>query len=600
MRPHFATTAEPGKRAIEGGPATDDAGSREKGLIVWWIMLTFSEDGPTADKQMRAVIFYLTTFGYIDGDFDQSEKEFVRNYVRKLVEHRVHGSVPESDPKLRAELTQKFTTHFHEVFEGIDNQVKDLFTEAVAEGEAQDTFVHSKLKLRCFEIFKSFDQKNQEQLMDTIDELIQADGQVHPAEAKLRGELAALLEEELGVELIEEEADSRTIAVSKNAELVPALENHPFFEQFEHHYTTNSDRLKRQVEADRKLIDDVIGQLSRQRERGKGRLTGKRTVAELAGTEPFLDGHVHVLSPKPGREYELIVVGDLHGCYSCLKAALMQSDFFAKVNRFVEDPVSNPEPKLVLLGDYIDRGMFSYQGVLRSAMQLFLRAPDHVYLLRGNHEYYIEHQGKVLGAVRPSEAMDTLKPHLSQEVFAHYMQLFDALPNMLLFDRILFVHGGIARDLLLKERYKDLSSLNDWDIRFQMMWSDPSTADVIPATLQEQSSRFPFGRLQSQAFLQRIGCHTLIRGHEKVDEGFRRVYDDANQLLITLFSAGGSDNKDLPPDSSYRSVTPMAMTVKFKDGKSEIIPWKIDYALYNAPERNKFFESRPEIEHRPG
>src|SRR5215831_10018997 len=44
-------------------------------------MLTFSKDGPTADKQMRAVIFYLTTFGYIDGDFDASEKSFVRDYV---------------------------------------------------------------------------------------------------------------------------------------------------------------------------------------------------------------------------------------------------------------------------------------------------------------------------------------------------------------------------------------------------------------------------------------------------------------------------------------------------------------------------------------
>jgi hypothetical protein len=563
-------------------------------------MLKFSQDGPTADKQMRAVIFYLTTFGYIDGDFDQSEKEFVRSYVRKLVEARVHDAVPESDPKLRAELTAKFTTHFHEVFESIDRQVKELFTEAVAEGEAQDTFVFSKLKLRCFEIFKSFDPGNQEQLMDTIDELIHADGQVHPAELKFRGELSALLEEDLGVELLEDEADGRTSAVGLGKKLVPSSENHPFFDQFEHHYTADAGRLRQQVEADRKLIDRVIAQLDKQRAAGVGKLAGKRNVAEFRGSEPFLDGHVHVLSPKPGREYELTVVGDLHGCYSCLKAVLMQTDFFAKVNRFVQDPASAPEPKLVLLGDYIDRGMFSYQGVLRSAMQLFLRAPNHVYLLRGNHEYYIEHQGKVLGAVRPSEAMNTLKPHLSQEVFAHYMQLFDALPNMLFFERILFVHGGIARDLLLKEKYRDLSSLNDWDIRFQMMWSDPSTADVIPATLQEQSSRFPFGRLQSQAFLQRVGCHTLVRGHEKVDEGFRRVYDDANQLLITLFSAGGSDNKDLPPDSSYRSVTPMAMTVKYADGKSEITPWPIDYRRYNSAETNKFFESRPEIEHQPG
>jgi hypothetical protein len=231
-------------------------------------------------------------------------------------------------------------------------------------------------------------------------------------------------------------------------------------------------------------------------------------------------------------------------------------------------------------------------------MQMFVTAPDHVYVLRGNHEYYVEHQGKVYGAVRPSEAMSTLKPHLSQEVFAHYMKLFDAMPNMLLFERFLFVHGGVARDLTLKEKYRDLSSLNDWDIRFEMMWSDPSSADVIPASLQKQSARFPFGRLQCQAFLQKIGCHTLVRGHEKVDEGFRRSYDDGNQLLITLFSAGGATNDDLPFESSYRSVTPMAMTIRFKDGQSKLTPLEIDYERYNDPAKNRFFQAPPEIQHR--
>src|SRR3954454_2309436 len=292
-------------------------------------MLKFSSNGPEAEKQMRAVIFYLTTFGYIDGDFDASEKEFVRGYIKKLVVHRVQGAGLEG--ATAAELTTKFTTHFLEVFESIDRQVMELFTEAVAEGEAQDTFVHSKLKLRCFEIFKSFDTSNQEQLMDTIDELIRADGQVHPAELKFRGELAALLEADLGVELLEDESQVRTSAVAQGEKLVPSTENHPFFDQFEQHYTANPARLRQQVEADRKLIDRVITKLTEQRQVGAGRLKGKQSVAQLQGADPFLDGHVHMLQPQLGREYELIVVGDLHGCYSCLKAVLMQLDFFAKV-----------------------------------------------------------------------------------------------------------------------------------------------------------------------------------------------------------------------------------------------------------------------------
>src|SRR6187402_3266148 len=125
-------------------------------------MLTFSSNGPEAERQMRAVIFYMTTFGYIDGDFDDAEKAYVRDYIRKLVAHRVRGAVAD-DAHLATELTQKYATHFLEVFETIDHQVKDLFTEAVAEGEDQDTFVHSKLKLRCFEIFKGFDEANQAQ-----------------------------------------------------------------------------------------------------------------------------------------------------------------------------------------------------------------------------------------------------------------------------------------------------------------------------------------------------------------------------------------------------------------------------------------------------
>jgi len=557
-------------------------------------MLTFSSDGDEAEKQMRAVIFYLTTFGYIDGDFDSSEKEFVREYIRRLVGHRVVGAGVEG--QVASELTRKYSAHFLEVFEEVDRQVKDLFTEAVAEGEDQDTFVHAKLKLRCFEIFKSFDETNQEQLMETIDELIGADGVVHPAEAKFRGELADLLNSDLGIEL-EEDHGEKPLNVSRPARLKSSDRDNPFFDQFEQHYSANPAALTRQIESDRQMMDRVIAVLTQERVFGRNKLVGKKTVDEFAPGTQFMDGHVCLLTPESGKEYELTVIGDLHGCYSCLKAVVHQTNFFEKVAAYEKNPSEKVCPKLVLLGDYIDRGMFSYHGVLRSVLQLYLKAPEHVYVLRGNHEYYIEHQGKVFGAVRPSEAMNTLRPHLSEDVFQHYVQLFDALPTSFLFEKFLFVHGGIPKDHTIKEKFKDLSALNDWDVRFQMMWSDPSTADVIPAALQDQSSRFPFGRLQAQAFLQRIGCHTIFRGHEKVEEGFRVVYDQPQLTLFTVFSSGGSDNHDLPLDSSYRSVVPMAATLRYKDGKSEVTPLFIDYKSFNDPARNKFYQSAPEIAH---
>src|SRR6478752_879727 len=557
-------------------------------------MLKFSSNGPEAEKQMRAVIFYLTTFGYIDGDFNTAEKTFVRGYIERLVVHRVTSASLE--PAVAAELTAKFTTHFLEVFESIDRQVRDLFTEAVAEGEAQNDFVRAKLKLRCFEIFKSFDESSQEGLMETVDELINADGQVHPAEAKFRAELADLLNEQLGVELLDEETE-RPFAVSTPRTIATKAEDHPFFAQFEQHYSVDKAALVRQVGSDRTLMDRVIAIWDQQRALGRNKLKGKTNVGQFPPGSDFLDGHVHLTTPEAGKEYELTIIGDLHGCYSCLKAVLTQTDVLRKIAEYERNPERAVCPKLVLLGDYIDRGMFSYQGVLRSVLQLFAKYPDYVHVLRGNHEYYVEHQGKVYGAVRPSEAMSTLKPHFSDEVFQHYIRLFEAMPTSFLFEKFMFVHGGIPKDSAIKSLYKDLSSLNEWDIRFQMMWSDPSGADVIPASLQDQSARFPFGKLQCQAFLQRLGCHTIFRGHEKVDEGFRQTYAEDAYSLFTVFSSGGRTNDDLPVESSYRSVTPMAATLRFKDGRGEVTPFVIDYESFNDPARNKFYQSAPEIAH---
>ena len=551
-------------------------------------MLELDADPVVADRQMRAVIFYLTTFGHIDGDFDLSEKMFVRTYIRRLVEHRVSQGAAGLAAAAQGELVAKYTAHFHEVFEAIDLQVADLFTEAVSHDEDSDQFVHSRLKLRCFEIFQQFDRAGQEQLMDTIDELLMADGEAHPAEIKFRAELAALLEADLRVELVDEGVPAAT-TVHPAAVKDSGAGVHPFFDQFEHDWARDPGLMVRQIAADRQAMTRTRQILQEWRDKGRGKLAGKRTLDDLAGEGLFLDGHTWACPPKPGRCYEITVLGDLHGCYSCLKAAFMQSRFFEKVRLFHEDPALHPEPKLVLLGDYLDRGIFSLNGVLRTALLLFCTAPEHVVILRGNHEYFIEFEGRVFGGVKPSEAFDSLKGRAPDDVFRDYMLLFEDLPTALLFDRTLFVHGGIPRDRTFKSRYQDLSSLNDPDMRFEMMWSDPSSVDVIPAAPQEQSSRFPFGRLQALRFLQRIGCHTLIRGHEKVVEGFRRTYDDDNLLLITLFSAGGKDNHDLPPRSSYRQVTPMALTLSYEDGKSQITPWPIEYSTYNDPKRNAFF-----------
>ncbi|HEX7840800.1 MAG TPA: metallophosphoesterase [Kofleriaceae bacterium] len=567
-------------------------------------MLTFSQDPDVAEQQMNAIIFYLTAFGYIDGKFDFTEKTFVRIYIRQLVTARAKAAMPDADPATRDEVIARFVAHFLEVFEQIDRGVKDLFDEAVADGEDVEKFVYAKLKLRSYEIFQSFDPANQHELLICIDELIYADGSVHPAEEAFRKELEGLLDTHTSVEIheiegeIEDVREPNRVAIEGPASLRPRLDDHPFFESFEQHYSADPARIRTQVAADLDLMQRFIAKLGEQRRAGANRLAGKHTVSEFAGEQPFLDGHVYVHPAAPGRTYELTVLGDLHGCYSCLKGALLQADFFAKLEAWRLDN-RKPEPKLVLLGDYIDRGRFSYNGVLRTMMQLYLAAPEHVFPLRGNHEYYIEYRGRIYGGVKPAEAINTLVGHMPGEVFAEYMKLFEELPNMLFFDDMMFVHAGIPREADIEAKIHDMSALNDPDLRFQMLWSDPSTADVIPADLQAQNARFPFGKLQFEAFMQKLGCSILVRGHEKIDAGFRPMYGD-QASLITLFSAGGADNNDLPEESSYRAVTPMAATIRLEGGTAQVTPWLIDYERFNDPRRNRFFATKPEIEHKIG
>ncbi|XXX75472.1 metallophosphoesterase family protein [Sorangium sp. So ce134] len=555
-------------------------------------MMSFSPDPRVAEQQMHAIIYYLTGFGYIDGELDPTEKSFIRGHIQELVQQRARDALGD-DAQANQDVIARWTKHFHEVFSEIDHQIQGLFTESVPEGEDPKDFVLAKIKLRCFELLDGFDDDNREALLATVDGLMLADGVVHPSEQKFRDELSALLSlaaeiDDLEIETIEQGAVVIDPATRKQAREI----DHPFFKAFEWDYATDPATFAEQAKVDLDLMRRFEEKLAEQRARGAGRLDGAADLARFAGQAPFLDGHVYVASPDPAHEVELLVVGDLHGCYSCLKAALMQADFFAKLQAYREDPVHNPRIMLVFLGDYIDRGRFSYNGILRTVMQLFLAAPDNVFVLRGNHEYYVELNGRVLAPVRPSEAMSSLAAIAPNEVFAAYMRLFEALPNMLVFDRILFVHAGIPRDDTLAARWTSVSSLNDPEIRFQMLWSDPSEVDAIPAELQKSTARFPFGKRQFKSFMQKLGCTTLIRGHERIPEGFRVVYDDADGVLLTLFSAGGKTNDDLPKASNYREVTPMALTIRYKGGVSQLTPFVIEYERYNDPKYNAFFRDQ--------
>src|SRR5690606_33687286 len=151
------------------------------------------------------------------------------------IEHRATAAMPDAAANVKAEVVAKYTEHFNEVLEGIDQNVKDLFTESVSDSEDPKAFVHSKLKVRCFEIFQSFEREGQEQLMALIDSLLMADGVAHPAEVQFRSELAQLLDAKHDVELGSPgAAESTNVALAKPVDAGSSQIDHPFFKPFEY------------------------------------------------------------------------------------------------------------------------------------------------------------------------------------------------------------------------------------------------------------------------------------------------------------------------------------------------------------------------------
>ena len=106
------------------------------------------------------------------------------------------------------------------------------------------------------------------------------------------------------------------------------------------------------------------------------------------------------------------------------------------------------------------------------------------------------------------------------------MKFFEAMPNMLFFDRFLFVHAGIPKDRDLKEQLHRSLVAQRSGHRFQMLWSDPATADAIPADLQDEERAVPVRQDAVRSRSCRSSARTMVRGHEKVNAGFLAIYDD--------------------------------------------------------------------------
>jgi hypothetical protein len=543
-----------------------------------------------SDEKLASILTFFVTFGYIDGAFDPAEQRFVSEQMNRLLAGFVDTVTP--DARQRAAVHARISRALDAVYERVSDEIEAFSDDAPREAGV-DSFLFARLKVRCVEQFRHFPPDEQRELLQVLESLIVADGRVAAEEKKLREYLvAAMTPPPAGVA-----ATAPGVPITRVAPpvLLPAqAEDHPLLAMLEHPFSPHPVELASQIDREITLLGQALTVWDQQRARGQGRLRGVQRVAQLPAGSSFLDGHVYVHRADPIRPLEIVVVGDLHGCYSCLKGVLLQTDFIRRVWLHQWNPVHHPDVKMVFVGDYIDRGRFGLDGVLRTVLQLLVAMPDHVYLLRGNHEMFLHTPQGVRSAVYPAETIGSIAPYVTPGALEAYRVLFEAMPAMFLCESTMIVHGGIPRDDTF-QAYSDLSSLNHPDVRFQRMWSDPAHAEHVPLELQLANPRFSFGLRQFRAFMERTGFQTMIRGHDKIEEGFRTIFASGELLLLNVFSAGGATNADLPLASSYRRVSPMALTLLMRGGAGEVYPWPIDWETFNAPARNGFLRGLPEI-----
>lgn len=211
---------------------------------------------------------------------------------------------------------------------------------------------------------------------------------------------------------------------------------------------------------------------------------------------------------------EYVVIGDLHGHVFDLLRILQVYGL-------------PPARRYLFLGDYVDRGNFSTETITLIYL-LKVLFPNHIYLIRGNHEFEIVN--KEFGFY--SEVMTMYKSPL---IYMMYNLSFGYMPiAAVVNDSVYCVHGGIGPKITEISQFsamkKPLKELGDTD---EVFWSDPSDKSG-GFVVSDRGRGYKFGATEVSQFLDKNGLKMLVRGHQVVEDG---VTFSMGNRVATIFSA---------------------------------------------------------------
>ena len=278
------------------------------------------------------------------------------------------------------------------------------------------------------------------------------------------------------------------------------------------------------------LVEDVA-QLS---EKESGRVGSLKITGKLVSIPPAGDA---------------VVVGDIHGDLESLRYILKHSGFIEKAEK-------GENVYMIFLGDYGDRGPYSpevYYVVLK-LKQLF---PEHVVLMRGNHE------GPPDLLAYPHD----LPTHLHRKfgeasscIYEELRKLFGCLfTAVLVEDRFIMLHGGVPSHASKIEdlAYAHVKHPRERHLE-EILWSDPYEGMKGTYSSPRGAGRL-FSENVTDKLLKMLHVNVLIRGHEPSDEGFKINH---NGKSLTLFSRKGP-----PYHNSYGAYLQLSLSEEVEDAR---------------------------------
>jgi len=212
----------------------------------------------------------------------------------------------------------------------------------------------------------------------------------------------------------------------------------------------------------------------------------------------------------------VIICGDIHGqIYDLLELFKKGGDI--------------PNSRYVFMGDYVDRG---YNGVevLELLLALKIKYPEHITLLRGNHE-----SRQICFAYGFYE--EITRKYGNANAWEYFTDLFDYLPLAALVEgKIFCVHGGLSPYISTVDQIRLINrkmEIPREGVFCDLMWSDPD--DIETWIISCRGAGWIYGWKVVDEFTHINGLELICRAHQLVMEGFKYWFEKKN--LCTVWSA---------------------------------------------------------------